>query len=174
VPNRAEIVGWYKAAVAIDNADDTRYLTQIGQQLKTAYMGEPFMQGQPRVEILPDDYRHATVAISIEDKQRLDSISVRPSPCYHPTRADVVKWYKAAVATNNADDTQHLTQIGQQLKTAYLSEPFMQGHSTVERLPDEYQHPTVSMSMADKQRLDAMSERATEPLQQVNRPSPSR
>jgi hypothetical protein len=172
LPNRAEIVGWYQAAVATNNADDTQYLIQIGQQLKTAYMREPFMQGQPPVETLPDDYHHATVSISIEDKQRLDSTRDRPSPSYHPTRADVVKWYKAAV-TVNADDTQYLMDLGVQLKTAYSNEPWMQGHS-VDRLPDEYQHPTVSISMADKQRLDAMNERATEPSQQRSNPSRSR
>ncbi|AFY92853.1 hypothetical protein [Chamaesiphon minutus] len=174
VPNRAEIVGWYKAAIAIDNADDTRYLTQIGQQLKAAYMGEPFMQGQPRVEILPDDYHHATVAISIEDKQRLDSMHERPSPSYCPTRADVVQWYKAAVKVADAPNTQYLMDLGTQLKTAYLNEPFMQGRATVEQLPDEYQNSAVSISMADKQRLDAMSERANEPQPQIQRSSRSR
>ena len=159
--------------MATNNADDTQYLIQIGQQLKTAYMREPFMQGQPPVETLPDDYHHATVSISIEDKQRLDSTRDRPSPSYHPTRADVVKWYKAAMKVN-ADDTQHLIDLGTQLKTAYLSEPFMQGHSTVERLPDEYQHPSISMSMEDKHRLDAMSIRANEPSQQRSNPSRSR
>ena len=173
VPNRAEIVGWYQSAVATNNADDTQYLIQIGQQLKTAYMGEPFMQDRPPVETLPDDYRHATVAISIEDKQRLDSTRDRSSPSYHPTRADVVEWYKAAVKVN-ADDTQYLMDLGTQLKTAYLNEPFMQGHSTVERLPDEYQHPSISMSMEDKHRLDAMSIRANEPSQQRSNPSRSR
>ena len=74
----------------------------------------------------------------------------------------------------DAPNTQYLMDLGTQLKTAYLSEPFMQGRSTVDRLPDEYQHPTVSMSMADKQRLDAMSERANELQQQVNRSSQSR
>jgi hypothetical protein len=173
LPNRAEIVSWYKAAVANHNADDTQYLIQIGQQLKTAYMGEPFMQGQPPVETLPGDYHHATVTIAIEDKQRLDSMRDRPPPSYHPTRADVVKWYKAAVKVN-ADDTQYLMDLGTQLKTAYLSEPFMQGHSTVERLPDDYQNTAVSVSMEDKQRLDAMSERATEPSQQRSNPSRGR
>jgi hypothetical protein len=174
VPNRAEIVGWYKAAVAIDNADDTQYLTQIGQQLKTAYMSEPFMQGQPRVEILPDDYHHATVAISIEDKQRLDSMHERPSPSYCPTRADVVQWYKAALKVADAPNTQYLMDLGTQLKTAYLSEPFMQNRATVEQLPDEYQNSAVSISMADKQRLDAMNERANEPQSQIQRSSQSR
>jgi hypothetical protein len=173
VPNRSEIVSWYKAAVATHNADDTRHLTQIGQQLKTAYMSEPFMQGQPPVETLPDDYRHATVAISIEDKQRLDSMLERPSPSYHPTRADVVKWYKAAVKVN-ADDTQYLMDLGTQLNTAYSNEPFMQGQSAVERLPDEYQNTAVSVSMEDKHRLDAMSIRVTETQQQRSNPSRGR
>jgi hypothetical protein len=84
-----------------------------------------------------------------------------------------VKWYKAAVKVN-ADDTQYLMDLGTQLKTAYLSEPFMQGHSTVERLPDDYQNTAVSVSMEDKQRLDAMSERATEPSQQRSNPSRGR
>jgi hypothetical protein len=174
LPNRADIVGWYKAAVATNNADDTRHLTQIGQQLKTAYMGEPFMQGKSPVETLPDDYHHATVTISIEDKQRLDSMRDRPLPSYHPTRADVVKWYKAAVKVADAPDTQYLMELGTQLKTAYLKEPFMQGHLTVERLPDDYQNAAVSVSMQDQQRLDAMSDRANEPPQHVNRSSPSR
>jgi hypothetical protein len=173
VPNRAEIVGWYKAAVALNNADDTRYLTQIGQ-LKTAYMGEPFMQGQPRVEILPDDYHHATVTISIEDKQRLDSMHERPSLSYCPTRADVVQWYKAAVKVADAPNTQYLMDLGTQLKTAYLSEPFMQGRATVEQLPDEYQNSAVSISMADKQRLDAMYDLANETQSQTQRSSRSR
>jgi hypothetical protein len=102
----------------------------------------------------------------------------RPEPSaperYLPNRADIVSWYKAAVSTNNVDDTQYLLQIGQQLKTAYMGEPSMQGHSTVERLPDNYQNSAVSVSMEDKQRLDLMSNRANEPLQQRSNPSRGR
>jgi hypothetical protein len=93
---------------------------------------------------------------------------------YLPNRAEIVSWYKAAVSTNNVDDTQYLIAIGQQLKTAYMGEPFMQGHSTVERLPDNYQNSAVSVAMEDKQRLDLMSNRANEPLQQRSNPSRSR
>ncbi|AFY93167.1 hypothetical protein Cha6605_2072 [Chamaesiphon minutus PCC 6605] len=173
LPNRAEIVGWYKAAVATNNADDTQYLIQIGQQLKTAYMDELFMQDRSPVETLPDDYHSATVSMSMTDKQRLDSMRDRPSPSYYPTRADVVKWYKAAVKVN-APDTQYLMDLGTQLKTAYSNEPWMQGYSTVERLPDEYQNSAVSVSMEDKQRLDSMSIRANEPSQQIDRTSRGR
>ena len=174
VPNRLEIVSWYKAAVATKNADDTQYLTQIGQQLKTAYMGEPFMQGQPPAEILPDDYQHSTVSISIEDKHRLDSMSDLTLVSYSPTRADVVKWYKAAVKLSDAPDSQYLMDLGTQLKTAYLKEPFMQGHLTVERLPDEYHNSSVSISIEDRQRLDAMCDRANELPQRIERTSRSR
>jgi hypothetical protein len=182
VPNRAEIIGWYKAAVKTNNADETQYLIEIGQQLKTAYMREPFMLARWRslserespVETLPDDYHHATVAISLEDKQRLDSMHERPSPSYCPTRADVVKWYKAAVKVADAPATQYLIDLGTQLRTAYLNEPFMQGHSTVERLPDEYQNPSVLMSIDQKQRLDAIGIHANEPSQQIDRTSRGR
>ncbi len=173
VPNRAEIVGWYKATVATGNALDTKYLVAIGQQLKTAYMSEPFMQGKSPVEILPDDYQHPTVSISVEDKQRLDSVRDRPPPSYSPTRADVVKWYKAAVATDNVPDTKYLIELGTQLKTAYMGEPFMQGQLPVKILPDDYQNATVSVSLEDKQRLESLS-RANEPQQQIDRPSRSR
>lgn len=102
----------------------------------------------------------------------------RPEPSpperYLPNRAELVSWYKAAISTNNADDTQYLIQVGQQLKTAYLNEPFMQGHLTVERLPDNYQNSAVSVAMEDKQRLDLMSNRANEPLQQRSNPSRGR
>jgi hypothetical protein len=174
VPNRAEIIGWYQAAVKTNNARDTQYLIEIGQQLKTAYMHEPFMQDRPPVETLPDDYHHATVAISIEDKQRLDSLHERPSPSYCPTRADVVKWYKAAVKVADAPATQYLMDLGTQLRTAYLNEPFMEGRLTVDRLPDEYQNPAVLVPMEDKQRLDVMSIRANEPPQQRANPSRGR
>jgi hypothetical protein len=99
-----------------------------------------------------------------------------PSPPerYLPNRADIVSWYKAAVKMSNEDDTQYLIQIGQQLKTAYMGEPFMQGHLTVERLPDDYQNSAVSVSMADKKRLDVMRIRANETKQQIERPSRSR
>jgi hypothetical protein len=93
---------------------------------------------------------------------------------YLPNRAEIVSWYKAAVKMSNEDDTQYLIQIGQQLKTAYLQEPFMQGHSTIDRLPDDYQNSAVSVSMADKKRLDVMSIRANETKQQIERPSRSR
>jgi hypothetical protein len=173
VPNRAEIVGWYRAAVAIDNASETEYLIAVGHQLKNAYMGEPFMQGQPRVETLPDDYQHPTVSIPMADKQRLDSIRDRPPPSYCPTRAEVVKWYRAAVKVENAPEIQYLIELGTQLKSAYMSEPFMSGRSPVETLPDDYQNAGVSVSMEDKQRLDVMS-RANEPQQQVERSSRGR
>jgi hypothetical protein len=99
-----------------------------------------------------------------------------PSPPerYLPNRAEIVSWYKAAVKMSNEDDTQYLIQIGQQLKTAYMGELFMQGHSTVERLPDNYQNSAVSVAMEDKQRLDLMSNRANEPLQQRSNPSRGR
>jgi hypothetical protein len=93
---------------------------------------------------------------------------------YLPNRAEIVSWYKAAVKMSNEDDTQYLLQIGQQLKTAYMGEPFMQGHSTVDRLPDNYQNSAVSVSLEDKQRLDVMSIRANEPLQHRSNPSRSR
>jgi hypothetical protein len=93
---------------------------------------------------------------------------------YLPNRAEIVNWYKAAIATNNADDTQYLLQIGQQLKTAYMGEPFMQGHLTVDRLPDDYQNFAVSMSREEKQRLDVMSIRVNETKQQIERPSRGR
>ncbi len=92
---------------------------------------------------------------------------------YLPNRAEIVSWYKTAVKVN-APDTQYLMELGTQLKTAYLSEPLMQGHSTVERLPDNYQNSAVSVSMEAKQRLDLMSIRANETKQQIERPSRSR
>ena len=86
----------------------------------------------------------------------------------------MVQWYKAAVKVGDDPNTQYLMDLGTQLKTAYLSEPFMQGRATVEQLPDEYQNSAVSISMADKQRLDAMNERANEPQPQTQRSSQSR
>jgi hypothetical protein len=62
--------------------------------------------------------------------------------------------------------------LGTQLKSAYLNEPFMQGQPPVETLPDDYQNHAVSVSMEDKQRLDMMNERANE-LQQIDRPAPN-
>jgi hypothetical protein len=97
-----------------------------------------------------------------------------PPARYVPNRAEIVGWYKAAVKVADALNTQYLMDLGTQLKTAYLSEPFMQGRATVEQLPDEYQHSAVSISMADKQRFDVMSIRANETKQQIERPSRSR
>jgi hypothetical protein len=186
VPNRAEIVGWYKAAVKASNAPETEYLLEIGQQLKTAYTSEPFMQSGSTVDVLPDDYQNSSVSISIEDKHRLDLMrtdrdrlspsqsSPIPSQTYSPTRAEVVNWYKAAVKVDNASETRYLMDLGAKLKTAYMSEPFMQGQSPVERLPDEYQNSAVSMSSVDRQRLDLMLEKANEPQQKISSPSRGR
>jgi hypothetical protein len=70
IPCRADIVNWFGAADR--DSPDRLQIFALGQQLKDAYMGESFMQGQPDPGKLPDDYQNSSVSISIEDKQRFD------------------------------------------------------------------------------------------------------
>jgi MobA/MobL family len=68
MPTRLELVNWYRASLG----DDRHQIEALGQQLKTAYMLQDFMQGQPEPETLPDEFQSTTVAISLADKQQFD------------------------------------------------------------------------------------------------------
>jgi hypothetical protein len=72
-PSRLELVNWYKILKA--NNLDIKLILELGHQLKNSYMQEDFMKGKPSVEKLPDDYRSASVLISLEDKKYFDSIN---------------------------------------------------------------------------------------------------
>jgi hypothetical protein len=68
LPTRLELVNWYRAS----EGDEQHQIEALGQQLKTAYMLQDFMQGQPEPKILPDEFQSTTVAISLADKQQFD------------------------------------------------------------------------------------------------------
>jgi hypothetical protein len=68
LPTRLELVNWYRAS----EGDDRHQIEALGQQLKTAYMLQDFMQGQPEPKILPDEFQSTTVAISLANKQQFD------------------------------------------------------------------------------------------------------
>ena len=68
MPTRLELVNWYRAS----SEEDRQKIAALGQQLKTGYMLQDFMQGQPEPETLPDEFQSTTVSISLTDKQRFD------------------------------------------------------------------------------------------------------
>jgi hypothetical protein len=67
-PNRLELVNWFRAS----EGDDRQRIADLGQQLKTAYMLQDFMQGQPEPDTLPNEFQSNTVAISLADKQQFE------------------------------------------------------------------------------------------------------
>jgi hypothetical protein len=68
LPTRLELVNWYRAS----EGDDQHQIEALGQQLKTAYMLQDFMQGQPEPKTLPDEFQNTTVTISLANKQQFD------------------------------------------------------------------------------------------------------
>jgi MobA/MobL family len=68
MPTRLELVNWHRASLG----DGRHQLEILGQQLKTAYMLQDFMQGQPEPKTLPDEFQSTTVSISLTDKQQFE------------------------------------------------------------------------------------------------------
>jgi hypothetical protein len=68
LPTRLELVNWYRAS----EGDDRHQIEALGQQLKTAYMLQDVIQGQPEPKTLPDEFQSTTAAISLTDKQQFD------------------------------------------------------------------------------------------------------
>jgi MobA/MobL family len=68
MPTRLELVNWYRAS----EGDDRHQIEALGQQLKTAYMLQDFMKGQPEPKTLPDEFQSTTVTISLTDKQQFE------------------------------------------------------------------------------------------------------
>jgi hypothetical protein len=155
-PNRSELVSWYKASTR-DSAE-RQTIADLGQQLTSTYHAQTPANGRSRPQ--PDDYHHPDVSIKIEEQQRFDRLSetrtIEPranSPnIYIPSRADISNWYEAI--DRHSPDFQQILAVGQQLKAACMAEDFMQGQADPGKLPDDYQNPSVSISIEDRQRFD--------------------
>jgi hypothetical protein len=175
VPSRLELANWYKASA--QESVEQQTIAGLGKQLAGIYQAQASANGRS-VASTPNDYRHPDISVSIEDRQRFDRLlesrTIEPkanSPNYYiPSRADIVNWFEAA--DRDSPDRLQIFGLGEQLKAAYMAEDFMQGQADPGKLPDDYQNPSVSISIEDKQRFDRhVLDRSTQPseVQQLTR-----